>query len=40
MTDDVKDFPAGIGLKDADIYEAMRSLPGYPDIIPGDFTEL
>jgi hypothetical protein len=40
MPDDVKDFPAGIGLKDEDVHEAMQSLPGYLDLTPGDFTEL
>jgi hypothetical protein len=40
MTDDVKDFPAGINLKDEDIYKAMQSIPGYLDITPGDFKEL
>jgi hypothetical protein len=40
MTDDVKDFPVGIGLKNEDLYEAMQSLPGYLDLTPGDFTEL
>jgi CBS domain-containing membrane protein len=29
-----------IGLTDADIYEAMKSVPGYLDITPGDFKEL
>jgi CBS domain-containing protein len=29
-----------IGLTDADIYEAMRSVPGYLDITPGDLKEL
>jgi CBS domain-containing membrane protein len=29
-----------IGLTDADIYEAMKSIPGYLDITPGDFKEL
>jgi CBS domain-containing membrane protein len=40
MPDKVKDFPAGIDLKDEDIYEAMQSIPGYLDITPGDFKEL
>jgi hypothetical protein len=40
MPDDVKDFPAGIGLKDESVYAAMQSLPGYLDITRGDFTEL
>jgi len=37
---DLKDFPAGIDLKDEDIYEAMRAIPGYLDITPGDFKEV
>ncbi len=40
MPDDLKDFPAGIDLKDEDIYEAMRAIPGYLDITPGDFKEV
>ncbi|MFZ5448483.1 MAG: CBS domain-containing protein [Thermodesulfobacteriota bacterium] len=34
------DLPVGIELKDEDIYEAMRAIPGYLDITPGDFKEL
>ncbi len=30
----------GIDLKDEDIYEAMKSIPGYLDITPGDFKEV
>jgi CBS domain-containing membrane protein len=40
MSDNLKDFPAGIELKDEDIYEAMQGIPGYLDITPGDFKEL
>jgi len=40
MPDNLKDFPAGIDLKDEDIYEAMRAIPGYLDITPGDFKEV
>ena len=40
MPDNMKDFPAGIDLKDEDIYEAMQGIPGYLDITPGDFKEL
>jgi CBS domain-containing membrane protein len=29
-----------VGLTDADIYEAMKSISGYLDITPGDFKEL
>ena len=40
IPDNLKDFPAGIELKDEDIYEAMQGTPGYLDITPGDFKEL
>lgn len=40
MPDNLTDFPAGIDLKDEDINEAMRAIPGYLDITPGDFKEL
>ncbi len=40
MPDNLTDFPAGIELKDEDIYEAMRDIPGYLDITPGDFKEV
>jgi CBS domain-containing membrane protein len=34
-------MPVGnIGLTDQDVYEAMKSIPGYLDITPGDFKEL
>ena len=33
-------MPKGIDLKDEDIYEAMKSIPGYLDITPGDFKEV
>jgi CBS domain-containing membrane protein len=29
-----------MGLTDGDIYEAMKAIPGYLDITPGDFREL
>jgi CBS-domain-containing membrane protein len=29
-----------VGLTDEDIYEAMKTVPGYIDITPGDFKEL
>jgi CBS-domain-containing membrane protein len=32
--------PPGIDLTDEDIYEAMKRIPGYLDITPGDFKEL
>ena len=31
---------SGVGLTDADIYEAMKSISGYIDITPGDFKDL
>lgn len=42
---DVCDIPElgpdpGIDLKEEDILEAMRSIPGYLDITPGDFKEI
>ena len=30
----------GIEIKEEDILEAMRAIPGYLDITPGDFKEL
>ncbi len=33
-------LPGEIELKDEDIYEAMKSIPGYLDITPGDFKEV
>ena len=30
----------GIEIKDEDILEAMRNIPGYLDITPGDFKEI
>lgn len=34
-------LPVGeVGLTDQDVYEAMKSIPGYLDITPGDFKEL
>jgi CBS domain-containing protein len=33
-------LPPGIELKDEDIFEAMRAIPGYLDITPGDFKEV
>lgn len=34
------DLPGSLDLKDEDIYEAMKSIPGYLDITPGDFKEV
>jgi CBS domain-containing protein len=31
---------SGVGLTDEDIFEAMKAIPGYIDITPGDFKEL
>jgi CBS-domain-containing membrane protein len=31
---------SGVGLTDEDIYEAMRTIPGYIDITPKDFKDL
>jgi len=31
---------SGVGLTDEDIYEAMKAIPGYIDITPGDFKEV
>ncbi|MCX5892806.1 MAG: CBS domain-containing protein [Deltaproteobacteria bacterium] len=33
-------LPPEIDLKDQDIYAAMKSIPGYLDITPGDFKEV
>jgi CBS domain-containing membrane protein len=33
-------LPESCGLSDEDIYEAMKEIPGYLDITPGDFKEL
>ena len=33
-------LPGGVDLKDEDIYEAMKGIPGYLDITPGDFKEV
>lgn len=35
MPENFKDFTSGIDLKDEDIFEAMKSIPGYLDITPG-----
>jgi CBS domain-containing membrane protein len=44
MTENMGKSPAGlppeIDLKDEDIYAAMKSIPGYLDITPGDFKEV
>lgn len=40
MPGKLPDSPPGIDLKDEDIYEAMKSIPGYLDITPGDFKEV
>jgi CBS-domain-containing membrane protein len=33
-------LPERYDLSDEDIYEAMKEIPGYLDITPGDFKEL
>lgn len=33
-------LPPGLDLKDEDIYEAMKKIPGYLDITPRDFKEV
>lgn len=38
--EDTDSLFSGVGLTDEDIYEAMRAIPGYIDITPGDFKEL
>ncbi len=43
MLKEQRDAPisfSGVGLTDEDIYEAMKTIPGYIDITPGDFKEL
>ena len=35
-----KDFLEKIDISDKDVYEAMKDIPGYLDITPGDFKEL
>ena len=43
MTERPRDQALWVGsadLTDSDIYEAMKSMPGYLDITPGDFKEL
>ncbi len=40
MPENLADFPPEIELKDEDIYEAMKGVPGYLDITPGDFKEV
>lgn len=40
MSEKLTDFPLGIDLKDEDIFEAMKAIPGYLDITPGDFKEV
>ncbi len=35
-----KDLPLSIELSDDDIYEAMKSIPGYLDITPADLKEI
>ena len=39
-TRDASVSPGDVELTDSDIYEAMKSIPGYLDITPGDFKEL
>jgi hypothetical protein len=36
MPDNLTDFPAGIEIKEEDIFEAMKGISGYLDITPGD----
>ena len=40
MPEKLTGFPTGIELRDEDIYEAMKGIPGYLDITPGDFKEV
>ena len=40
MPEKLKVFPPEIDLKDEDIFEAMKAIPGYLDITPGDFKEV
>lgn len=40
MPENLTDLPKGIDLKDEDIFEAMKAIPGYLDITPGDFKEV
>jgi CBS domain-containing membrane protein len=40
LTGDESISPRAAELSDNDIYEAMKSIPGYLDITPGDFKEL
>jgi CBS domain-containing membrane protein len=35
-----KNYPGEIDISDKDAYEAMKGIPGYLDITPGDFREL
>lgn len=35
-----KNFPGKIDISDKDVFEAMKDMPGYLDITPGDFKEL
>jgi CBS domain-containing membrane protein len=40
LTGDESISPRAVELSDNDIYEAMKSIPGYLDITPGDFKDL
>ncbi len=40
MPENLKDLPKGVELSDEDVYEAMKAIPGYLDITPGDFKEV
>jgi len=40
MPNNLTNLPKGVDLKDEDIFEAMKSIPGYLDITPGDFKEV
>jgi CBS-domain-containing membrane protein len=35
-----EDIPSGLDISDDDVFEAMRDIPGFLDITPGDFKEL
>jgi CBS-domain-containing membrane protein len=38
--DYAEDIPYGLNISDDDVFEAMRDIPGFLDITPGDFKEL
>jgi hypothetical protein len=37
---EIKTLPLSITISEDDIYAAMKEIPGYLDITPGDFKEL